>query len=108
METQDNLPRGYVLFVEIKFAEDMKDPIRYYVGMPMAKNKADLKWVYSMSRKHALIFKDNILIGKFLSKYYKELKNISKGKTDGIIYIQDVDSEHLICDTVEISRFQPF
>jgi hypothetical protein len=85
----------------------MKNPTRYFIGTPMTKARSDFKWVYSISRKHALIFKDNKMIGKFLSSYYKELNNIPRGKWNGIIYIQDVDSENLICDIVEISKFQP-
>jgi len=103
-EKEKNNPRGYVLFLDIKIALDMES-IKYYIGVPMTKIRKDCKWVYTISRKHALIFKDNRLIGKFVSMYNKEIKNIPNEKWNGFLYIQDVDSPTLIIDHLDLNKF---
>lgn len=101
----DKKPDAYVLFCNVKLKPDM-EPVRYYIGVAKDLDKKDATpWVYTMDRKRALRFRDNILIGKFLSMYRKEIANISKKRWDGMVYIQDAKTDEIILDSVQMDYF---
>ena len=99
-------PRAYLLYCKVKLAEDQENFLNYYIGVPEKREDLkDAQWVYTIARKNALRFKDNQMIGKFISLNIKALKNIQAPFWERAIYIEDVDHEGVIVDFADLSKF---
>lgn len=95
-------PRGYVLSIDLRLGQDTGSKATYFIGVPMTKGKSTCPFVFTLVRKHALIFKDKLTIGRFLSKYHSDLKNTGRNNWDGNIYIQDVDNQLFVLDKFHV------